>query len=214
MERLSAAFGLTAVGLFGLALTVFATLNPCFHPLDDYVSKLGALGQPYAPWWNVIGFLIVGALPAGFGLRFGRVVDDRLVGGLLAAFGVGFGATGFPVDWAHQQAPVSKAHVVAICLGLAAWLFGLARLAYLPGLGRSVQLSANVAAGLVVLPILAQVAGLVPMPLTHRLVFGVVFGWVAFTSIALLRDRTRPSDAARLQSGRMIDEPSREDRMR
>jgi hypothetical protein len=120
MERLSAAFGLTAVGLFGLALTVFATLNPSFHPLDDYVSKLGALGQPYAPWWNVIGFLIVGALLAGFGLSFGRVVDDRLVGGLLAGFGVGFGATGIPVDWAHQQAPVSKAHVVAICLGACA----------------------------------------------------------------------------------------------
>lgn len=46
--------GICAVGLFGFALVVFSILNPDFNPLHDYVSKLGAIGQPYALWWNLI----------------------------------------------------------------------------------------------------------------------------------------------------------------
>lgn len=187
MHRLAAMLGISAVGLFGFALVVLSGLNPGFNPLDDYVSKLGAVGQPYALWWNVIGFVVVGALLAGFGLTYGRILQDRFVGVLLALFGVGFGTAGVPIDLGDGSSPLSKAHVVAICLGLAAWMFGLARMAYLPSLGKSTHSSAKIAAALLVLPMLGQGAQLWSMPVTHRLVFLVVFGWVAITSIRLLR---------------------------
>jgi hypothetical membrane protein len=186
MHRLAAMLGISAVSLFGLSLVVFSGLNPNFNLLDDYVSKLGAVGQPYALWWNVIGFVMVGVLLAGFGLAYGSILQSRLVGVLLALFGIGFGAAGVPIELGDGSSPLTKAHVVAICLGLAAWLFGLARMAYLPSLGRFTHSSANIAAILLVLPILGQGAQLWSMPVTHRLVFLVVFGWVAITSIRLL----------------------------
>jgi Protein of unknown function (DUF998) len=186
MHRLPATLGISAIGLFGLALLVFSSLNPGFDPLGDYVSKLGAEGQPYAFWWNVIGFVAVGALLAGFGWTFGRILRDRLLSVLLALFGVGFGSAGVPIDLTDGGSALSKAHVVAISLGLAAWLCGLARMAHLHSLGKPVHYSANTAAVLVALPIVGQGAQLWSMPVTHRLVFVVVFGWLAVTSIRLL----------------------------
>lgn len=196
MERLAAGLGLSAVGLFACALAVFCLLNPAFSPLVDYVSKLGAIGQPYDVWWNLVGFCAVGMLLAGFGFSFGRVLRDRPVGVLLAMFGLGFAATGIPVDLGNAGAMVSKAHVLAICLGLAGWLGGLARMAHLRRLGRSVHRSANGAARLVVLPIAGQGMQLWPMPVTHRLVFLAVFGWVATTSLRLLREERRLPNVA------------------
>ena len=186
MKKRTAIFGLSAVCLFGITLLLFSVLNPNFNPLVDYVSKLGAVGQPYALWWNLIGFLGVGILLIGFGYTFGLVIEDRLIGMLLAIFGVGFAATAIPIEMADEAALVSMAHVVAICLGLAFWLFGLARMTYLKRLGKAVHRSANIAAILVVLPMFVQVAEIWPMPVTHRLVFLVVFGWVGYTSIILL----------------------------
>ena len=188
MHRLAAILGLSAVGLFGLALAVFSALNPDFDLLLDYVSKLGAVGEPYALWWNLLGFVAVGALLTGFGLTYGYILQDRLVGVLLSLFGVGFAATGIPINMGDESSPVSKAHVVAICLGFASWLFGLARAAYLPSIGRSARFAANTAATLIILPIVGQIAQLWSMPVTHRLVFAVVFGWMTVTSVRLLLD--------------------------
>ncbi len=50
------------------APAILSSLNREFEPLGDYVSKLGAVEQPYALWWNLIGFGDVGALRVGFGL--------------------------------------------------------------------------------------------------------------------------------------------------
>jgi hypothetical protein len=186
MHKTTATLGLSAVLIFGITLVVIASLTPEFHFLEDYVSELGAQGQPYALWWNLIGFLLVGMLLAAFGYSYGQVVNDRLVGICLALFGVGFAFTALPIDLGDSASSLSKAHVVAICLGLTGWMFGLARMAQQKTLGKSVRYSANIAASLVVLPMFGFVTGLWSMPLTHRLVFAVVFGWVAFTSFRLL----------------------------
>ncbi|MEM9182272.1 MAG: DUF998 domain-containing protein [Pseudomonadota bacterium] len=185
--RITALLGLAGVGAFASALLLFSFLNPNFHPTQDYVSKLGALGQPFAVWWNVVGFGLVGLMLAAFGWVYGKLVRDRLIGFLLALFGLGFAATAIPIDLGSADAAVSKAHVVAICLGLAGWCFGLARLASLTALSKSVRRSAKLAATLVVAPMVGQALELWPMPVTHRLVFAVVFGWFALTSITLLR---------------------------
>lgn len=186
MRQTTAILGLSSVLIFGGTLVVIASITPEFHFLEDYVSELGAQGQPYALWWNLIGFLLVGILLAAFGYSYGRVVNDRWVGVCLALFGIGFAFTALPIDLGNSESTLSTAHVVAICLGLAGWMFGLARMAQLETVGKSVRYSANIAAALVVLPMFGFVAGLWSMPVTHRLVFAVVFGWVAFTSFRLL----------------------------
>lgn len=60
----------------------------------------------------------------------------------------------------------------------------------LPSLGRVAELDAKIAATLVVLTILGGVAGLWTMPVTHRLVFIVVFGWIVTTSCRRLQNNS------------------------
>lgn len=186
ISNLAATLGITTVLIFGITLVIIASLTPKFNFFEDYVSELGAQGQPYAIWWNLIGFLLVGMLLTAFGWTYGKVINDRWVGNCLALFGVGFAFTALPIDLGDSESTLSTAHVVAICLGLAGWMFGLARMAQLKTVEKSVRYASNIAAVLVVLPMFGFVAGLLSMPVTHRLVFAVVFGWVAFTSFRLL----------------------------
>ena len=116
LRQITAYLGITSVLIFGITLVIIANLTPEFSYLEDYVSKLGAQGQPYAMWWNLIGFLLVGTLLTGFGLFYGQVIKDLWVGIFLALFGVGFAATALPIDLAVSESAFSKAHVVAICL--------------------------------------------------------------------------------------------------
>jgi hypothetical protein len=46
----------------------------------------------------------------------------------MGAFGLAFAFTAIPIDSLSQDTPYAKAHILAICLALAAWLFGLARI--------------------------------------------------------------------------------------
>jgi hypothetical membrane protein len=186
MRQLTASLGICAVALFGVALTVFALLNPNFDPMADHISKLGAKGEPFALGWNLVGFLAVGAILAAFGWAYGRTIQDRTVRVLFTLFGVGFAATGVPIDMADSAVPMSKAHVVAICVALAAWLLGLACLAGSSTLAKTERLTANVAAIVLIASVAGHALGFWAMPLTQRLVFGVVFGWVTMTSAYLL----------------------------
>jgi len=143
-------------------------------------------------WWNGIGFLLVGVLLFGFGLAYGRIVEDRVVGVLLGLFGVGFAFTAIPIDMADAAAPISKAHIVAICLALACWLFGLAKLSSSKRVKTKVRVQANIAAIILVGAMIGHVLGFWSMPVTHRLVFGVVFGWTAITATELVFAKTNP----------------------
>lgn len=189
MRRLAGTLGLLAIFVLVLALATFVRLNPSFDPLADFISKLGAIGQPHAFWWNLIGFGTVGLLLAGFGWAYGESIGDRAVGALLVVFGSGFAATAVPMDLANEVSGLSKAHVVAICIGLAAFMFALARMAHIRSGERSIRILANVAAALLGLVIAGQLVQAWSMPVTHRLVFLVVLGWVAATSVRLLRGR-------------------------
>ncbi len=178
--------GLSGVTLFSISLIVFALLHPTFSLVNDFVSKLGGKGEPYALWWNLIGFVFVGMLLMMFGFAYGGILKDRLTGICLALFGMGFAFTAIPVDIVNSDSPLSKAHIVAICLALAFWLFGLARISYLPFIESRTRRKANIAAILIVSGIVGFALGLWSMPLTHRWVFLVVFGWTAITAIELL----------------------------
>lgn len=184
--RLSGIMGLTAVSLFVISFLVFSNLNLEFNYLEDYVSRLGAKGAPYAIWWNIFGFFSVGIILIVFGMTYGKYLKDGLAGLLLAFFGVGFAFTALPFDLTDTLSPISKAHTAAITLGLASWLFGLARISYKRTLDKAVRLRANITAFLLVISMIGGAIELWPMPMTHRLIFIIVFGWTAITSIYLL----------------------------
>ena len=182
----TALLGLSAVALFITTLIAFALLNPEFNPIWDNISKLGAVGQKNALGWNLIGFVTVGLLFAAFGWGYGTILQDKLTACLLAAFGIGFAATGLPIDFANETTSLSKAHIVAICLGVACWLFALARIGMLNNLEPVIRTAANTAATLFILPVIGEAAALWPSPITHRLVFLVVLSWIVFSSGKLL----------------------------
>lgn len=178
--------GLLSVIILIVVLIIFGLSNTEFSFLNDFISKLGAKGEPNALWFNLFGFITVGILLFVFGLTYGFLLNDRLLSILLSLFGLGFAFTAIPIDMELSRTPVSKAHIVAICLGLTFWLFGLSRLGYNIQLQRKVRVRANLTAVILVLSMLGFVFGLWSMPITHRLVFGIVFGWTAVTSIELI----------------------------
>lgn len=186
--------GLVAVGILLAAFVVFGAANKDFSFFNDFISKLGAVGEPNALWWNLAGFVLVGVLLFVFGMLYGLLVSDRLLAVLLSLFGIGFALTAIPMDMEVSDTAVSKAHIVVICFGLAFWLFGLSRLGYNPDLDKRVRKRANFTAMVLVLSMLGFVLGWWSMPITHRLVFGIVFGWTAITSLELIGGPNSPVD--------------------
>ncbi len=45
-KKVAGVFGLSAVLIFIVSLITFGNLNPTFNFVDDFVSKLGAKGEP------------------------------------------------------------------------------------------------------------------------------------------------------------------------
>jgi hypothetical protein len=87
-----------------------------------------------------------------------------------------------------SNSPVSKAHIVAISLSLAFWLFGLSRLGFNSKLKIHNRKRANLTAVVLVLAVIGSAADIWSRPIAHRLVFVIVFGWTAKTSIELIKD--------------------------
>ena len=185
-EKTVGIFGLLSVLVLLIALLVFGYSNNEFSFLNDFISKLGAKGEPNALLFNLIGFVTVGILLFVFGLTYGKLLNDNLLSILLSLFGLGFAFTAIPIDMQLSNTPFSKAHIVAICLGLAFWLFGLSKLGYNQQLKRKIRTRANITAIILVIAMIGFVLGFWSMPITHRLVFGIVFGWTALTSLELI----------------------------
>ncbi len=185
-EKLTGISGLASTMILLVVLLIFGSLNPQFGFVNDFISKLGAVGEPNAIWFNLFGFVLVGLLLFLFGLMYGTMLKDRLLAILLSLFGLGFALTSIPMDMALSEAPVSKAHIAIVSLGLAFWLFGLSRMGYNKRLSKGIRNRANIAAVLLTASMIGFVLGLWSMPVTHRLVFGVVFGWTTITSLGLL----------------------------
>ena len=185
-NKIAGLLGLSGVLIFSISLLALGYLNADFSFVNDFISKLGAKGEPNAIWWNLIGFVLVGITLTGFGILYGRILKDKLVGILLSLFGVGFAFTSIPIDMVESDTSISKAHIVAITLALASWLLGLAKISSNYLVEKYIRDRANIAAILVVFAMIGFVINLWSMPITHRFVFLVVFGWVAITSISLL----------------------------
>ena len=159
-EKTVGILGLLSVLILIIALLIFGFANSEFSFVNDFISKLGAKGEPNALWFNLFGFIIVGILLFLFGLTYGNLLNDKILSILLSLFGLGFAFTAIPIDMELSRTPVSKAHIVAICLGLAFWLFGLSRLGYNKQLKRKVKIRANLTAVILVLSMMGFVLGL------------------------------------------------------
>ena len=178
--------GILAISIFIASLLVFGFSNTDFNFLNDFVSKLGAKGEPNALWFNLFGFITVGILLFVFGVTYGNLLNDKLLSVLLSLSGLGFAFTAIPIDMELSRTPISKAHIVSICLAFAFWLCGLSRLGYNRQLRKGIKNRANFTATVLVLSIIGSVLELWSMPVTHRLIFGIVFGWTAITSFELI----------------------------
>lgn len=188
-EKQVGIFGLLSVFTLIAALIFFGFFNAGFRFFHDFISKLGAQGEPNAFWFNVIGFIEVGAFLFVFGLSYGRLLQDKLLSILLSFFGLGFAFTAIPMDMEFSTTSVSKAHIVAICLGLAFWMFGLSRLGSNKNLAQKIRIRANLTAVLLMLSMIGFVLGFWSMPVTHRLFFGIVFLWTTLTSVELIASK-------------------------
>ncbi|MEM1406817.1 MAG: DUF998 domain-containing protein [Bacteroidota bacterium] len=91
-----------------ISLLVFGFLNDNFSFINDFISKLGAKGQPYALWFNLSAFVVVGTLLFAFGLTYGQLLKDKVLSILLSFFGLGFAFTVIPVDLQMANSPVSQ----------------------------------------------------------------------------------------------------------
>lgn len=179
--------GLAAAGLFAGALGVFAALDPTYSHLTNAVSELGAVGAPNQLAWNLIGFIAVGLLLAAFGRGLGREITTPSAGGLLILFGLAFAATAIPADMSDLGSPGSTAHIVASQAVLLLWALALVRLLFVRRAGPALRWIAAVALALAVGAIVVRGLEALQPGLSQRLSFAVVFGWVAATSMVLLR---------------------------
>lgn len=186
MRMLTGVLGLSAVMIFVVAFIVIGTLTPDFQFANDYISKLGSRGQPYANWWNAIGFGVVGLVFALFGLLLGLCKDDFAIGTCLCIAGLSFAFAAIPTDFNDEHATLSKAHHASICFGLAGWCCGLARLTRRKSNDDFARKTAIYSIILSVLPIIAISGGGSAEPLAHRFVMFVVFGWVVTNSLRLM----------------------------
>lgn len=179
--------GLTAVAIFVTMFLLCALITPAFDLINDYVSKLGAIGQPYAALWNIVGFGIVGMLLAVFGLSLGVFLEDKILGACFIVAGIGFSMGGIPTDFSVSESTFSKVHFVAICIAMAGWCFSLARLNQAHLRDSFIASSAKYLAAVTLLPFLCTAVGLTTEPVAHRLMLMVVFSWVSLISIRLIQ---------------------------
>jgi len=181
--------GLLSVSVFLCSFVLFGFLHPDFDPFGDFVSKLGGKGQPYATYWNVVGFGAVGLLLAAFGWLFGLCKNDRVLGACLMVAGFGFALAAIPTDFTEPESPRSAAHFASICLSLAGYCLGLARLTS----SRSNDYDrtmANWVIALAILPIVCVSGGASAEPVAHRIILTVVFTWVVLNSLRLMKTDT------------------------
>ena len=192
---ITALLGLSSVSVFVVSFLLFAALNHDFNIAGDYISKLGAPDQPFAIWWNFIGFATVGTALATFGWLFGLCRNDRVLGACLMVSGIGFALAAVPTDFTDANAPLSKAHYASICFALAGWCCGLARLLGDRSANDFAQTTAGYSVALALLPMICISGGVSAEPIAQRIVLVVVFAWVVLNSVQLLRQKLTPGIA-------------------
>jgi hypothetical protein len=185
IKKLTSNIGIGALLFFTLNVVIFGIINGNFNFLSDNISNLGAKGVPYALWFNIFAFAVVGVLLMYFGFLYGKLLNDILVSVLLALFGLAFAFFAVPVDLMETTSTFSKIHTAAVCFGLAFWLFALARIASKKRVRLYIKVRANITSVLIIFPIITAIFKIWSIAITVRLVFGIVFAWILLSSLDL-----------------------------
>lgn len=130
--------GLLGIGAWALSWgtsVVLGALRPSYSHVVNTVSELGAAGTPYATAWNIVGFIIPGALLAITGSTIARAahaapsLSRTLATVLLALSGLAVAGQGvMPAEMVNGVADVTSAstrgHFISSLISGAAWAVG------------------------------------------------------------------------------------------
>lgn len=103
---------------FASVYAVFSIINDGFSHRSHPVSGLGAIGEPRAWAWNLLGFIIPGAVVAALGVAIRRSMADSraasLAGFALLVSGVLLACAGlFPADLSGERVLLNQFHSVS-----------------------------------------------------------------------------------------------------
>jgi hypothetical membrane protein len=181
-----------------------ASGNPTFNHVIDPISTLGSLGEPRAIVWNLLGFMVPGAVIAGLGLSIRQAFPGKLAASLagasLAMSGSLLMVAGlFPIDSLHPAALTNYVHDLSGWMSLSAFLFsGLITPIVL--WSRSGVSWISVGPFLIVYGSLAyQLWGSPQWWLGQRIGFAAYFLWVAVVGAAM-RNHAEVGDTERVVS--------------
>lgn len=192
--------GIGAWVLFWSASVVLGAFRPSYSHVANTISELGAIGTPYATAWNVLGFIIPGALLAIVGAAIARAANTTpslsrtLATALLVLSGLAIAGQGvMPAEMANGVADVTSAstrgHFISSLVSGAAWAVGALMLVgpmrRNPG-WRGLHV---VSVMLVVLALVAAFAlrGTLPDGLAQRIGNGFFCIWFVVMSLKLVR---------------------------
>ena len=185
--------------LFALAVAGFGTALQGYSQLQMPVALLGARGFPHASWFNLLAFVVPGALagvvamvlrralPAGTGWRV-RIGVQLVFLSALAFIGMGL----LPLDANDLDSAASRLHGTAWMLWTVAFVPG----ALLLGWGLRAKPAApgfawfSVAAAAGVLLVGFVFTEFMPAGLAQRIAFGLWFAWLAVAGKTGLRGRS------------------------
>ena len=159
------------------AVAAFGASSPDFGQLRHPVALLGADGEPNALAFNLLGFVLPGALLGWLAWRWRSQAGNygwraRLGLQMLLLSALAFAAQGLlPLDPTDLLAPASRAHAVA----WSAWWIAFVAGGVLLAGGRGGRVGLLVVLGVLLLAMAG--ASLVPAALAQRLAFLGWFGW-------------------------------------
>ncbi len=206
MKHIGLHAGWLAGATFVAALLVLGALTPGYEHAHQAVSELGAIGAPYASWWNALGFMLPGALVACFAAALFAPLQRDGVGAvariglwLLLICGLAFAGNGvFVYDLQQPYAQTSKLHVAMLTITLLAFLPATLLLAIgLRGRGgwRALVIFSPLIALATVLSVIQRMWDFVPALQGHpgyaqRVTLALYFVWLllaAFTALQRVR---------------------------
>lgn len=181
--------GLAAAASFVLALAGFGmALDGFAHQLHP-VAVLGATGVPHAPGFNLLAFLVPGALAAVLALRARTALRPpaalaaRLGWTLALLAALAFAAQGLlPLGLDAPDQAHSRLHGAAWATWGIAFVAATVLLALADARTRPAMAAVHAAAGAAVLVFASLAGDALPAPLVQRIAFAAWFGWLAWIS--------------------------------
>jgi len=192
--------GIGAWVLFWAASVALAAFRPSYSHVVNTISELGAVGTPHATAWNVLGFIIPGALLAIAGATIARTANPEpslsraLATALLVLSGLAVAGQGvMPAEMINGVADVAststRGHFVSSLISGAAWAVGALLLVGPMKRNPSWQGLHVLSAVLVVLTLVASFAlrGTLPDGLAQRIGNAFFCAWFILMSLKLVR---------------------------